>query len=326
MISVSIIIPVYGVEKHIERSLTSLFTQTKSDGVEYILVNDCTPDRSIEIAQRVIAQYPNLDIKIVNHTKNLGLAGARETGMGVAQGEYVLHIDSDDWCEPRMVEMMYEAALRSGADIVVSDFYIDHYTWKSRVHQTVPQKGDECVDSLLNGGLHGSVWSKLFRRSLFTQNNLGWVQGISLWEDLLICAKVFCYAKSVYHLQEPFVHYMQHEGSICSVASPSKLKDVRDVVDNLDAFYLQRGLGERYNVSLGYRKLQTKNFILTYSQGKEQKEFSKLYLDQNSKIMSMPNLSLDRRIALKFASSGMLGIFRLILSARTSARKLRKKL
>ncbi len=97
---VSIIVPIYNVEKYIERCAVSLFEQDFED-IEYIFVNDCTPDNSVEILEKVIEKYPNRKshLKIVHHKENKGLGSARNTGLEQATGNYILHIDSDDWCE-----------------------------------------------------------------------------------------------------------------------------------------------------------------------------------------------------------------------------------
>ena len=97
---VSVLVPVYGVEKYIERCARSLFEQTYSD-LEYVFVNDCTPDQSIEILKKVMAEYPQRKnaVKIVNHAKNRGLAAARNTAYDNATGDFVTIVDSDDWLE-----------------------------------------------------------------------------------------------------------------------------------------------------------------------------------------------------------------------------------
>lgn len=100
MIKVSVIIPVYNVEKYIEHCARSLMEQTLMD-IEYIFVDDCTPDHSMEILQRVLTDYPERleSIRIIHHTQNSGLATVRNTGLQIAQGEYIIHCDSDDWVE-----------------------------------------------------------------------------------------------------------------------------------------------------------------------------------------------------------------------------------
>lgn len=122
MPKVSVVIPVYGVEKYIERCARSLFEQTLDD-IEYIFVNDCTKDRSIDILNEVINDYParKQQIRIVHHEKNKGLPFARQSGWQVATGEYVANCDSDDWVDLNLYEMMYKEAIEKNADIVVSD-------------------------------------------------------------------------------------------------------------------------------------------------------------------------------------------------------------
>lgn len=95
---VSIIIPIYGVELFIERCAISLFEQTLDD-IEYIFVDDCTMDKSVQILQGIIAKYPQRkdNVFIIRHERNKGLASARKTGLKFVHGEYVAHCDSDDW-------------------------------------------------------------------------------------------------------------------------------------------------------------------------------------------------------------------------------------
>ena len=123
-VKVSVCIPVYGVEKYIERCARSLFEQTMRDGIEFIFVNDCTPDKSIEILEKVLAEYPHRkkQTQIINHEKNSGLVAARKTGLAHATGEYIIHCDSDDWVELNMYEKMYHAAKAADADMVYCDY------------------------------------------------------------------------------------------------------------------------------------------------------------------------------------------------------------
>lgn len=110
--SVSVIIPVYNVGKFIERCARSLMEQTM-DNVEYIFVDDASPDNSIQILQKVLADYPNRrdNVRILTHAENKGLPAARNTGLAVATGEYIFHCDSDDFVEPDMLEQLYGKAI-----------------------------------------------------------------------------------------------------------------------------------------------------------------------------------------------------------------------
>jgi glycosyltransferase involved in cell wall biosynthesis len=118
-VKVSVCIPVYGVEKYIERCARSLFEQTMRNGVEFVFVNDCTPDKSIEILEHVLAKYPHRkeQTKIINLPENGGVGRARRIAIENCTGEYIIHCDPDDWIEPDMYEKMYCAAMKTGADV-----------------------------------------------------------------------------------------------------------------------------------------------------------------------------------------------------------------
>ena len=100
----SVCVPIYGTEKYIERCARSLFDQDIQD-VEYIFVNDCTKDAAIDVLKNVVADYPYVGsrVKIINHEKNKGLAGARLTGLQNATGEYVWCVDSDDYIQQKAI-------------------------------------------------------------------------------------------------------------------------------------------------------------------------------------------------------------------------------
>lgn len=116
---VSILVPIYGVEQYIERRARSLFEQTCQE-LEYVFVNDCTPDKSMELLSGVLEDYPERKgaVKIVNHEKNRGLAASRNTGVENATGEFVCLVDSDDWLERNAVEVLLEGQQKKDADMV----------------------------------------------------------------------------------------------------------------------------------------------------------------------------------------------------------------
>lgn len=128
MPKVTVIVPVYGVEKYIERCAISLFEQTLDD-IEIIFVNDCTPDRSMEILDRIIEKYRFLfeEKKYIVRTEsmltNSGQAAVREHGTKLAIGDYIIHCDSDDWVEKTWLELMYEKADNENIDVVFCDYY-----------------------------------------------------------------------------------------------------------------------------------------------------------------------------------------------------------
>ena len=149
---VSIIIPIFKVRNFIERCVCSLFEQTLKD-VEYIFVDDASPDDSIDILKSCIDRYPERkdQVIILTHEQNQGLPAARNTGLAVATGEYVFHCDSDDFVEKDMLEEMYKAAKTQDADMVYCDFYLSFE--KNERYMSNPVY--ETADSMLRQGLLG---------------------------------------------------------------------------------------------------------------------------------------------------------------------------
>lgn len=172
MPKVSVVVPVYGVEKYIERCARSLFEQTLDD-IEYLFIDDCTPDKSVEILKQVMEDYPQRKNKVVIHRmeQNLGQAKVRESGMRSATGEYVIHCDSDDWVHPEMYERLYHYAVTGDYDMV----WCDYYRSDGKHNEYIPQKSDtqavNLVGNMLAGSrsrLIGSVCNRLYKRRLQT--------------------------------------------------------------------------------------------------------------------------------------------------------------
>lgn len=208
MTSVSVIIPVYGVERFAEQCARSLMEQTATEGVEFIFVDDASPDRSMDIIRRTVAEYPERagQVKILIHDKNRGLPSARNTGLDAANGEYVMHIDSDDYPETDMVEKMLTKARETDADMVWCDWFLsldDHDRPMSMPDYTT---ADEALRALLGGAMKYNVWNKLTRRSVFTDNALRFPDGRAMGEDLTMVMAAAC-CRKVAHVNQPLYHY-----------------------------------------------------------------------------------------------------------------------
>lgn len=208
MYHVSVIIPVYNVEQYIERCARSLFDQTL-ESIEFIFVDDCSPDKSIEVLQSILTKYPHRipDTKIIHHQFNRGSAAARNTGRSVAQGEYIIDCDSDDWIEKNMYELMYQKAQQTHADIVICDWEEVYAIKKKRIFTNPPTNNIECVVALLSGKIHGSVGNKLIKKELYTRNNITCKEGMNFCEDLYVTYRLFYFAKSIAYINLPLYYY-----------------------------------------------------------------------------------------------------------------------
>ena len=199
---VSIVVPVYGVEKYIERCARSLFTQTFGD-IEYIFVNDCTKDSSMQVLEFVMKDYPARNVRIINKEKNEGLPQARKTGVLASTGDFIMHIDSDDWVEHDIVEKLYARAMEEVADMVYCD-WVEEYEDRSVLFSQHPMSIENYYKSILGFKSFSYVWNRLTKRELY--------DGIEfpipyMLEDFVITSHLVSKAMKVSLVQEPLNHY-----------------------------------------------------------------------------------------------------------------------
>lgn len=322
MASVTVIVPIYNVEKYIERCVRSLMEQTLDD-LEYIFVDDCTPDRSMTILENVIAEYPNRrnSIKIIRHKKNVGLATVRNTGLRYATGEYVIHCDSDDWVDCDIYEAMYIKAKETEADIVATDYY-EEYSEKSFVRKQVyPDDSISCIRKMLLGDLHCGVWNKLVRRKIYQENGIQFPDGINLWEDVLTTIPIFYYASKITYLPKAYYHYVQYNTeSYTKRLNENSLQNLIDAVKQLESFFKVHGL-QALDREVCNTKLTAKLNLLLNSRGEQQRKFNLLYPETNSYIFSQHNIAMGWRLALKLASWDKLFLFNILASVSSYAKR-----
>lgn len=221
MPKISVVIPIFGVSKYIEKCAVSLFEQTLED-IEFIFVNDCTKDNSIEILMSVIDRYPNrkAQIRIINHEINKGLPIARKRGIDSAVGEYIYHCDSDDWLDVNMLQTMYEAAKNNNADIVYCDFY---FAWEDKtiVHREKESK-DYCSD-ILRDRVSPNVWNKLCKMSLYADRRVIFPKG-NMGEDFALMCQLSTFASQVVHVPKPLYYYRQNQASLTGTKDKESIK------------------------------------------------------------------------------------------------------
>lgn len=256
--NISVIIPVYNVEKYVERCLLSIMNQTYTESVECIVVNDCTPDDSMKIVENLVADYKgSIQFKLLSHEHNRGLAAVRNTGMEAATGDYIIHIDSDDYCELDMLEKMYAKAIEEDADIVGADYWIS-YTNHDVYHKTcLPNNFIDRLRCHLAGSRPSICYNVglLIKRTLFLENNLKYIEGVDHGEDTIMLSFLYYYASKVAHLPFAFVHYVQY--NLSSYTKSKSLKSLKDLIEGekIILFFLQeKNLSDKlHREILGFR-------------------------------------------------------------------------
>ena len=211
---ISIIIPVYNVANYIEQTLVSALSQTYHD-IEYIIVDDCGTDESMEIIEQIKKNYRDKNIRIVKHSKNKGLSGARNTGLAEAIGEYVFFMDADDTITPECIEKHFEAITYYDADVTDACFeVIGGRNVFKEVQQTVFLKNKLEIQSLyFNNTLHISACNKLIKTAFLRDRKLFFTEGLT-YEDLEWTLLLTKNASSIVLLPDKTYNYYIHGNSI----------------------------------------------------------------------------------------------------------------
>lgn len=226
MISISIIIPVYKVEQHIRRCLESVFTQeTKDANVECILVDDCSPDHSIEIAREMANGYSgNIRFRFLKHKMNSGVSAARNTGLKEATGDYILFADSDDYLLDGSLRLFTDSQHQyPDADIIVGNVIQNGRPFFSNMaSDRLLVDANDFTKHVLCGQIYQQAWNKLVRRSILTDNGITFIED-AIYEDVPWSYEVFSHASTVVLLNSCTYSYEFVESSLVhTIFTPEK--------------------------------------------------------------------------------------------------------
>ena len=257
---VSVIIPIYGVEKYIPRCARSLFEQTLDD-IEYIFVDDCTRDNSIMVLQDVINQYPDRkkQVTILHHETNKGLPQARKTGIEHSVGKYIAHCDSDDFVEKDTYETLLQKAEETDADIVFSDLFYDG-RYKTVIKAFPSDKLDKNYMNYHCCSYTGAVTMVQYfcKRNLYTENDIHFPTAM-IMEDQVVTNQLRFYAQKIGYIQKPLYHYIININSMTNFNSIddtlNKIKQVKENTDLIIDFYNRNNIGSSYVQSLKMRSI-----------------------------------------------------------------------
>ena len=315
--SVSIIVPVYNVEKYIERCAVSLFEQTYPH-IEYVFVNDCTIDDSMQILKRVLLRYPlrqNHTI-LVNHKVNRGLAAARNTGVATCKGDYIVHVDSDDYLELNAVELLVNKQLKTNSDIVTGNMMVHHKERVTLLSFPRYSNKEEMVIDMMQTTIHHSLANRMIRKSLYDSFHIMAHEGINCGEDCWVMTRLAYYAHSFCSIDDPIYHYDRTREDSYTAAKKNSLnkKKIKDDIatakliidffkDKEQVFY-----DEANTVALNYMN----NVLFSCARMKDQPYFYEILSQMKSidkKYWGLINWdkSYWRSMAQNFYSCRMLG-------------------
>ncbi|MDD4428683.1 MAG: glycosyltransferase [Paludibacter sp.] len=291
MPKVSVIVPVYGVEKFIERCARSLLEQTLDD-IEFVFVDDCTPDASISILKDIIKDYPQREsqVKIQKMPQNSGLAAVRKYGVSIATGVYLIACDSDDYVEKEMYQEMYELAIKDELDLVQCD--IDIVSDEGLIFSLTTAKQDisseELRTDIIDGNIANSLCNKLIRREIYNNEEIHFPIA-AMDEDNTMSAQLAYLCTKLGYIRKPFYKAYQNSASISRVPGEQQvLKRFEESLLNcmiVIDFLKSHGYDDD-SVAILKAKVRTKNNLLPIVNNPNYKKlWKKTFPEVNKKVL-----------------------------------------
>lgn len=236
---VSIIVPIYNVEKYIKKCINSILNQTYKN-LEIILINDCSTDNSGKILEEII-KNDNRCIYIEKE-KNSGLAATRNTGIKKSTGDYLAFVDSDDWVSEDYVEKLLNAIQKSGADIAVCDYATVNKSGQISIANSLYPLNNESNHKEKVAYIRNHSVTKMINKKSFKEIDLLFPEEIKRAEDMATIIPLLTKAKKIELVNEPLYYYFQRENSLSNKSEKGKKLDFYDkayrlIIENSEKGY-----------------------------------------------------------------------------------------
>lgn len=237
-IDISIVIPAYNVEKYIKRTIESAINQTLKT-IEIIIVNDGSTDKTLDIIHNLAIKDKRI---IVINKKNGGLSSARNAGIKIAKGKYIYNLDGDDWIEPECLEDCFNFAEEKKLDIVTFGYCIDYDNGK-KIEYLEKYENYEIIDSkkfleeILTSKNISSVWTRIFKRSLYIDNKIKHPLRDSIGEDIVTLPKLVYNSNKIGNISKTYYHYICNPKSLSRKYRKSLMKSAIRIKLNLKNYF-----------------------------------------------------------------------------------------
>ena len=290
---ISIIVPIYKVEKYLDRCINSILNQTFKD-FELILVDDGSPDRCGDICE----EYAKKDKRIkVIHKENGGLSDARNAGLDIAKGEFVGFVDSDDFIHKDMYMILYDAIIKSKSDISQCKF--KYFSKEDELNKNIINDGkyeiynniDAIEEIIDNKNLNTNVWNKLYKRELFRE--IRFPKG-KIHEDEFVTYKVFYRAKTISYVNKELYYYFSNDTGIMKNLNINSKFDWIEAIEERNEFLLSIKEKNLFNKSNSYLFFNLIKLRYNIKKSEELKNKSQMYNLVNEKIKYSLNAISDK--------------------------------
>lgn len=306
MPKITVIVPVYKTEKYIKKCAISLFEQTLT-GFEIIFIDDCTPDNSIELIKGLIQEYNSLlckenkIVRILKMPKNSGLAAVRKYGILHANGDYIIHCDSDDWVDTNLYESLYKKAIESNAEVVI--FPVTEEWGNKSIFRKLGNLGNDCqlvLKKWYKNSIQMYTVNKLVKSSVYKDNQLLPYDGINMWEDNGLMLRVFYYAKGLAQIDDATYHYFRgNEQALTHSYGRNAVDQMIQCAYYLYDFFKEKKDFEEYEkTALAIKFLARINLITTTFSGL--KEYYKLFPESDVIIPHIGKMAFSSKGIIRY--------------------------
>ena len=303
-VKVSILVPFYKVEKYVGRCVDSLFSQTYTN-IEYVFVNDCTPDNSMEVINEYIDKYGVSDkCRMIVHEQNQGISASRNDCLDNMTGDYFLFVDSDDYIDKDMVELLVDAAVKENADISGCG-YIEEYADHSVEHpQKYTNDHDEMMRAITLLTIKGVMWKLLVRSSIVTEHKdeVRFIPDRNMVDDYLFCCQIFYYAQRFAGVDRCMYHWIQYNPNNYTHTTIFAVESQAAAIRKTEEFYKEKGVYDVVKDELLQRKFISKLPLLLDKECFEVRRWRKLFPECN-KIWEKMSFTKMNRLMFRIAQS-----------------------
>ncbi len=296
--TVSVIIPVYNASATLGGCLDSLNRQT-IQRFELLFIDDSSTDRSLDILMSYAEQYSTGDfvVKVLRHERNRGVAAARNTGLEYATGEYVYYVDADDFIEPDTLECLLKEAQEKELDIVGHEWFLTFKSDERYMKQPLFVTPDEALRQMMCGVMRWNLWLFLVRRSLYVENNIRFIEGMNMGEDMMVMMKLFACAKRVAIINRAFYHYGQsNSGSLTKTYSAEHIRQVTNNVQEAERFISASSYAGLLSEFIPLLKLNIKLPLLITDDESRYRLWTEWFPEANGYVMKNKRLPLRTRL------------------------------
>lgn len=299
-IKVTICVPLFNVEKFIVRCANSLLNQSYNN-IEYIFVDDCSPDNSVALLKTVLKLYPQRErsIKIISHAKNRGLAAARNTAVLNSTGDFILHVDSDDFVDSRVVEKLVAKQILESSDIVTCDsvfLFTGHKKYVTHLEEKSPRN---LIHDVLKKKTQVHIWGRLIRTSLYRENDIKALEGCDMAEDFQVLPRLLYFSQKISFIHEYLYFYeCTNSNSYTSCFSERYSLQAQKSIDVVRDFFSNKDLEYMDSVMVSYLNLFVRNKINCIKDNR----LDSFFLNNEKSIRDIDKKHVkDLNLQLKFA-------------------------